>query len=141
MSKSRGTFVRRGVPGTPARALRYYFAAKLASGIETSTSISTISWPAPIRIWWQALERRERCAGFVERAGGRLAPALEMKRCIGNSSRSGAIGALFEARDMRAIREIHGAADHANATSISTSLALAKDAARAPEVLAVQRRG
>jgi methionyl-tRNA synthetase len=85
-----------------------------------------------------------RCAGFIERAGGRLAPSLENEALYRQFiAAAEPIGALFEAREYApAIREIMELADHANRyIDQHKPWALAKDPARAQDVLAIATQG
>ena len=147
MSKSRGTFVtaRRYLERLPPEPLRYYFAAKLGSGIEDiDFNIDDFVARTNSDLVGKLVNVASRCAGFVERAGGRLAPALENEALYRQFiSAAEPIGALFEAREYAAaIREIMVLADHANRyIDQHKPWALAKDAARAPEVLAVSTQG
>ena len=147
MSKSRGTFItaRRYLERLPPEPLRYYFAAKLASGIEDiDFNIDDFVARTNSDLVGKLVNVASRCAGFVERAGGRLAPSLENEALYRQFiAAAEPIGALFEAREYAAaIREIMVLADHANRyIDQHKPWALAKDAARAHEVLAIATQG
>ena len=85
-----------------------------------------------------------RCAGFVQRGGGKLAAQLPDPRCTRNSRRCAARSpTLYDTRDYSAaMRGIMGLADRANQyVDAHKPWALAKDPAKAAEVLAVCTQG
>jgi methionyl-tRNA synthetase len=147
MSKSRGTFItaRRYLERLPPEPLRYYFAAKLSSGIEDiDFNIDDFVARTNSDLVGKLVNVASRCAGFIERGGGRLAPSLENEALYRQFiAAAGPIGALFEAREYAAaIREIMLLADLANRyIDQHKPWALAKDAARAQEVLAIATQG
>ena len=147
MSKSRGTFItaRRYLERLPPEPLRYYFAAKLSSGIEDiDFNIDDFVARTNSDLVGKLVNVASRCAGFIERGGGRLAPALENEALYRQFvAAAEPIAALFEAREYAAaIREIMVLADHANRyIDQHKPWALAKDAARAHEVLAIATQG
>jgi methionyl-tRNA synthetase len=147
MSKSRGTFItaRRYLERLPPEPLRYYFAAKLGSGIEDiDFNIEDFVARTNSDLVGKLVNVASRCAGFIERGGGRLAPSLENEALYRQFvAAAEPIGALFEAREYAAaIREIMVLADHANRyIDQHKPWALAKDAARAHEVLAIATQG
>ncbi len=147
MSKSRGTFItaRRYLDHLPPEPLRYYFAAKLGSGIEDiDFNIDDFVARTNSDLVGKLVNVASRCAGFIERGGGRLAPSLENEALYRQfAAAAEPIGALFEAREYAAaIREIMVLADHANRyIDQHKPWALAKDAARAHEVLAIATQG
>jgi methionyl-tRNA synthetase len=85
-----------------------------------------------------------RCAGFVQRAGGKLAAQLPDPQLYEEfAALRGTIGELYEARDYSsALRGIMGLADRANQyVDAQKPWALARDPAKAAEVLAVCTQG
>lgn len=147
MSKSRGTFItaRRYLELLPPEPLRYYFAAKLGTGID-DIDLALEDFTARINsdIVGKLVNIASRCAGFVARGGGSLAPELPdpslYQEFAGAAER---IAALYDSRDYaQAMREIMLLADRANQYVDSHKpWALAKDPARAGEVLAVATQG
>jgi methionyl-tRNA synthetase len=143
MSKSRGTFItaRRYLDRLPPEPLRYYFAAKLADGLD-DIDLALEDFTARVNsdIVGKLVNIASRCAGFVQRAGGRLAaslpePALYEQFAAAREQ----IAAHYEARNTAAaMREIMLLADRANQYLDQTKpWFLAKDPARTQEVLAV----
>ena len=147
MSKSRGTFItaRRYLDHLPPEPLRYYFAAKLSSGIEDiDFNMDDFVARTNSDLVGKLVNVASRCAGFIQRGGGRLAPSLENEALYRQfTAAAEPIGALFEAREYAAaIREIMLLADLANRyIDQHKPWALAKDAARAHEVLAIATQG
>ena len=147
MSKSRGTFItaRRYLERLPPEPLRYYFAAKLGPGVEDiDLSLEDFVARTNSDIVGKLVNIASRCAGFVARGGGRLAaalpdPALQARFVAAGES----IAALYEARDYAAaMREIMALADEANQyVDHHKPWALAREPARAAEVLAVATQG
>jgi methionyl-tRNA synthetase len=85
-----------------------------------------------------------RCAGFVQRAGGKLATQLPDPQLYEEfAALRGTIGELYDARDYSAaLRGIMGLCDRANQYVDSNKpWALAKDPAKSAEVLAVCTQG
>ena len=78
MSKSRGTFItaRRYLERLPAEALRFYFAGKLGAGVD-DMDLSLDDFVARVNsdIVGKLVNIASRCAGFVQRGGGKLAGA------------------------------------------------------------------
>lgn len=147
MSKSRGTFItaRRYLDHLPAEALRYYFAAKLGAGVD-DIDLSLEDFTARVNsdLVGKLVNIASRCAGFVARGGGRLAPALADAALYAEfTAAAPRLASLFEARDYsQAIREIMALADKANQyVDANKPWALAKDPARADEVIAVATQG
>jgi methionyl-tRNA synthetase len=147
MSKSRGTFItaRRYLERLPAEPLRYYFAAKLGPGVEDiDLSLDDFLARTNSDIVGKLVNIASRCAGFVARAGGRLAsslpdPSLQARFVAAGEN----VAALYEARDYAAaVREIMALADAANQyVDHHKPWALAKDPARAAEVLGIATQG
>ena len=147
MSKSCGSFItaRRYLERLPPEPLRYYFAAKLGNGVD-DIDLSLEDFTARVNsdIVGKLVNIASRCAGFIERGGGRLASTLPDPALY--SEFSGAaerIGTAFEARDYSgAIREIMLLADKANQyVDQHKPWALAKDPGKADEVRAVATQG
>jgi methionyl-tRNA synthetase len=147
MSKSRGTFItgQRYLERLPPEPLRYYFAAKLGPGIDDmDLSLDDFVSRFNSDVVGKLVNIASRCAGFVARGGGRLATALPDPALYAEfADACPRIAALYESRDfIAAIREIASLADRAN-QYIDTQKPwnLAKDPARAEEVLAVCTQG
>ena len=147
MSKSRGTFItaQRYLERLPPEPLRYYFAAKLGSGIEDiDFNLEDFVARSNSDLVGKLVNIASRCAGFIERGGGRLAPALADAPLYEEfTAAAEPIAALYEAREYAAaIREIMLLADRANRyVDQHKPWALAKDAARADEVRAIATQG
>ncbi len=147
MSKSRGTFItaRQYLGRLPPEPLRYYFAAKLGPGVEDiDLSLDDFLARTNSDIVGKLVNIASRCAGFVARGGGRLAAALPDPQLQARFVAAGEdIAALYEARDYAAaMREIMGLADIANQyVDQHKPWALARDPARAPEVLGIATQG
>ncbi len=147
MSKSRGTFItaRHYLERLPPEPLRYYFAAKLSDGIEDiDFSLEDFTARANSDLVGKLVNIASRCAGFIERGGGTLAsalpePALQAEFIAGTTR----IADLYESRQYsQAMREIMLLADRANQyVDQHKPWVLARDPARASEVLAVCTQG
>jgi len=120
MSKSRGTFItaRRYLDHFKPEYLRYYFAAKLGSGMDDiDMNLDEFTSRLNADVVGKLVNIASRCAGFITKtSAGELARALpdpalyETFRAAGDS-----IAAAYEARDTAAaIREIMSLADRAN---------------------------
>ena len=147
MSKSRGTFISANhyLSLLPAEPLRFYFASKLNAAVE-DIDFSLDDFVARVNsdIVGKLVNIASRCAGFVQRGGGKLAdklpePALYEEFAAARTS----IAAAFDAREYStALREIMLLADKANQYVDSQKpWALAKDPAKSAEVLAVCTQG
>jgi methionyl-tRNA synthetase len=147
MSKSRGTFVtaRRYLEHLPAEPLRYYFAAKLTSGIEDiDMNLDDFLARTNSDLVGKFVNIASRCAGFIERGGGRLDTQLPDPALYAEFVAAGErIAGLYEQREYGgAIREIMALADRANRfVDLHKPWALARDPAQAPRVLAVATQG
>ena len=147
MSKSRGTFItaRRYLDHLPAEPLRYYFAAKLGPGLDDiDLNLDDLVVRVNSDIVGKLVNIASRCAGFVARAGGRLAGALPEPALYREfADARGRVAALFVARDYAAaIRVIMLLADRANQyVDHHKPWTLAKDPARAAETLAIATQG
>ncbi|MFO0336289.1 MAG: methionine--tRNA ligase [Pseudomonadota bacterium] len=147
MSKSRGTFItaRRYLERLPPEPLRYYFAAKLGSGIE-DLDFSLDDFVARVNadLVGKVVNIASRCAGFVARSGGRLAERLPQPALYDEfAGARERIAALYESRDFAtAMREIMALADRANQyIDAEKPWNLAKDPARTREVVDVCTQG
>ena len=147
MSKSRGTFItaRHYLERLPPEPLRYYFAAKLGNGIEDiDFNLEDFLARTNSDLIGKLVNIASRCAGFIERGGGRLAPALADTALYNEFiAASESIAARYEAREYAmAIRDIMELADRANRfVDQHKPWLLAKDSARAAEVRAIATQG
>jgi methionyl-tRNA synthetase len=120
MSKSRGTFImaRSYLDHLRPEYLRYYFAAKLGSGIDDiDLSLDDFRQRVNSDLVGKVVNIASRCAGFVhKRFGGQLAAAIPDPALYEHFVASGAeIADAYEAREYaRAMREIMHLADQAN---------------------------
>ena len=120
MSKSRGTFItaRRYLQSFPPEYLRYYFAAKLGSGIDDlDMNLEDFAARLNSDIVGKLVNIASRCAGFIEKsAHGRLADALPEPELFAAFAGAGdSIARAYEFRDYAAaMREIMALADRAN---------------------------
>ena len=147
MSKTRGTFItaRSYLERLPPEPLRFYFASKLGPGVD-DIDLSLEDFVARVNsdIVGKLVNIASRCAGFVQRGGGRLAAQLPDPQLYEEfAALRGTIAELYDAREYSAaIRGIMGLADRANQYVDSNKpWALAKDPAKAAEVLAVCTQG
>jgi methionyl-tRNA synthetase len=147
MSKTRGTFItaRKYLDLLPPEPLRFYFASKLNAAVE-DIDFSLEDFVARVNsdIVGKLVNIASRCAGFVARAGGRLAAKLPDPQLYAEfAALRSTIGELYDARDYSAaLRGIMGLADRANQyVDNAKPWALAKDPAKAAEVLAVCTQG
>jgi methionyl-tRNA synthetase len=143
MSKSRGTFItaRRYLDLLPVDPLRYYFAAKLGNGLD-DIDLSLADFTARVNsdVVGKLVNIASRCAPFIERAGGSLAPTLPDPALYAEFTAAAApLAALYEARDYAgAVREIMQLADRANQyVDQHKPWVLAKDPAKLEEARAV----
>jgi methionyl-tRNA synthetase len=120
MSKSRGTFItaRRYLQTFPAEYLRYYFAAKLGSGIDDmDMNLDEFTTRLNSEIVGKLVNIASRCAGFITKnSGGQLAGRLADEKLYGAFVAAGdTIAQSYEVRDTAgAMREIMALADRAN---------------------------
>jgi len=147
MSKARGTFItaRKYLSLLPPEPLRFYFASKLNAAVE-DIDFSLEDYVARVNsdIVGKLVNIASRCAGFIQRAGGKLAAQLPDPQLYEEfAALRGTIGGLYDARDYSAaLRGIMGLADRANQyVDTHKPWALAKDPAKAAEVLAVCTQG
>jgi methionyl-tRNA synthetase len=144
MSKSRGTFItaRRYLQNLPAEYLRYYFAAKLGSGIDDiDMNLDEFTTRLNSEIVGKLVNIASRCAGFVVKSSaGKLADRLADPELYAAFVAAGeAIAKGYETRDTAAaVRDIMALADRANQyVDQHKPWLLAKNPDKAPEVQAV----
>jgi methionyl-tRNA synthetase len=148
MSKSRGTLIaaKTWLEHLPAEYLRYYFASRLADGIE-DLDLNLDDFVAKVNsdIVGKLVNIASRCAGFIARgSAGRLADQLADAGLQAEFVAAGErIAALYEGRDLAgAVREIMALTDRANVyIDQRKPWLMAKDPARAAEVQAVCTQG
>ncbi|WP_455235371.1 methionine--tRNA ligase [Thiogranum longum] len=120
MSKSRGTFIkaRTYLDHLNPEYLRYYFAAKLGSGIDDlDLNLEDFTQRVNSDLVGKVVNIASRCAGFISKKfGGRLSPENAEAGLYQTFVKAGdEIAALFEAREYgHAVREIMALADIAN---------------------------
>ena len=120
MSKSRGTFItaRSYLDHLNPEYLRYYFAAKLSSGVE-DIDLNLEDFIARVNsdLVGKVVNIASRCAGFIrKRFDNRLADELSEVDLFDQFTAAGStIAELYETREFsRAVREIMTLADRAN---------------------------
>ena len=148
MSKSRGTFItaRRYLEHFSPEYLRYYFAAKLSSGIDDlDMNLEEFTTRLNADVVGKLVNIASRCAGFITRnAGGRLSAALADSALYASFVSAGVeIAEAYERRDTAAaVRDIMALADRANQYIDSQKpWILAKDSAKAAAVQSVCTQG
>ncbi|HEU4779844.1 MAG TPA: methionine--tRNA ligase [Steroidobacteraceae bacterium] len=147
MSKSRGTFItaRRYLERLPPEPLRFYFAGKLNAGVgDIDLSLEDFVARVNSDIVGKLVNIASRCAGFVQRGGGKLSAELPDPQLYAEfAALRGTIAEFYDTRDYAsAIRGIMGLADRANQyVDTHKPWALAKDPAKAALVLAVCTQG
>jgi methionyl-tRNA synthetase len=120
MSKSRATFItaRRYLQSFAPEYLRYYFAAKLSSGIDDiDMNLEEFTTRLNSDIVGKLVNIASRCAGFITKnAAGKLAAALADPQLYAEFTAAGeGIAAAYELRDTAsAVRDIMSLADRAN---------------------------
>jgi methionyl-tRNA synthetase len=143
MSKTRGTYItaRRYLDLLPADHLRYYFVAKLSSGLEDiDMNLDDFTARVNSDVVGKLVNIASRCAPFIERAGGKLASSLpDPALHDAFVAASEPVATLFENRDYAgAIREIMALADRANQyVDQQKPWIMAKDPARIDEARSV----
>jgi methionyl-tRNA synthetase len=148
MSKSRGTFItaRRYLEGFSPEYLRYYFAAKLSSGIDDiDMNLDEFSTRLNSDIVGKLVNIASRCAGFITRnAAGALSTALPDPALYAVFAAAGEdIAAAYERLDTAgAVRDIMALADRANQyIDLHKPWTLAKLPDRAAEVQDICTQG
>ncbi|MGB8713162.1 MAG: methionine--tRNA ligase [Onishia taeanensis] len=142
MSKSRGTFIKAATYAEYLNPeyLRYYFAAKLTSGVDDlDLNLEDFAARVNADLVGKVVNIASRCAGFVKKlGGGQLSPHCAEPELVARFIAAGdAIAEEFEAREFgRAMRRIMELADEAN-TYIAEAepWVLAKQEGREQEVL------
>jgi methionyl-tRNA synthetase len=144
MSKSRGTFItaRRYLDHLPAEYLRYYFAAKLGSGIDDiDMNLDEFTARLNSDIVGKLVNIASRCAGFITKtSAGRLAGSLADRELYAAFVAAGdTVAEAYETRDTAgAVRDIMALADRANQyVDLRKPWMLAKDPHNAVEVQSV----
>ncbi len=147
MSKSRGTFIlaRDYLQHLPAEALRYYYAAKLGSGVD-DLDLSLDDFVARVNsdLVGKVVNIASRCAGFIAKSGGVLAGALADPALYAEFLKlQDPLRLHYEQRDYSsAMREIMLLADKANQyIDAHKPWNLAKDPQKAADVIAVCSQG
>ncbi|MDH2292476.1 methionine--tRNA ligase [Cobetia sp. 10Alg 146] len=144
MSKSRGTFIKADTYAQflNPEYLRYYFAAKLTSGVD-DLDLNLEDFTARVNsdLVGKVVNIASRCAGFVKKLGdGKLSATCAEPELVERFIAAGeGIAADFEAREFaRAMRKVMELADEAN-TYIADKApwAMAKEDGREQEVLDV----
>ncbi len=148
MSKSRGTFItaRRYLESFAPEYLRYYFAAKLGSGIDDiDMNLDEFTTRLNSDIVGKLVNIASRCAGFIAKnAAGTLGAALPDPDLYSAFAAAGdGIAAAYEARDTAsAVRDIMALADRANQyIDWRKPWTLAKNAEKAAEVQGICTQG
>ncbi|NOY15984.1 MAG: methionine--tRNA ligase [Gammaproteobacteria bacterium] len=120
MSKSRGTFImaRTYLNHLRPEYLRYYYAAKLGSGVE-DIDLNLKDFQARVNsdLVGKVVNIASRCAGFISKKfAGELSAVIHQPELLQQfAEASNKIASLYEAREFsRAIREIMALADLAN---------------------------
>ncbi len=120
MSKSRGTFIkaRTYLDHLNPEYLRYYFAAKLGSGVD-DIDLNLADFTARVNsdLVGKVVNIASRCAGFIQKGfDGQLAATLAEPNLFAEFIAAGdAIAAAYEQREFnRAVRDIMALADRAN---------------------------
>lgn len=142
MSKSRGTFIKAETYAEYLNPeyLRYYFAAKLTSGVDDlDLNLEDFAYRVNSDLVGKVVNIASRCAGFVKKLGdGKLAESCAEPDLLARFIAAGdEIAEHFEAREFgRAMRRIMELADEAN-TYIADKQpwVLAKQEGREQEVL------
>ncbi len=120
MSKSRGTFIkaRTYLDHLHPEYLRYYFAAKLGSGIDDiDLNLEDFRQRVNADLVGKVVNIASRCAGFINnRFGNRLGPDIPDPALFDDFKGAGeAIAEAYEAREyQRAMRDVMALADRAN---------------------------
>lgn len=142
MSKSRGTFIKAQTYAEHLNPeyLRYYFAAKLTSGVD-DLDLNLEDFAARVNsdLVGKVVNIASRCAGFINKlADGRLSASCAEPELVAKFIYAGdEIAADFEAREFgRAMRKVMELADEAN-TYIADKApwVLAKEGGREQEVI------
>ena len=143
MSKSRGTFImaRTYLEHLQPEYLRYYFAARLGSGVEDlDLNLEDFIQRVNSDLVGKLVNIPSRTANFVRKLGGTLPASLDNEELVrATQQRAERIAELYEEREYaRAMREIMALADQANQyINEQEPWKLAKDPDSAERVLAI----
>ena len=120
MSKSRGTFIKAQtyLENLDPEYLRYYFAAKLSSGVDDiDLNMEDFLQRVNSDLVGKVVNIASRCSGFIKKNfSGRLAADIHDRRLLAEFTNAGdSIASAYEGREYsRAMREIMALADKAN---------------------------
>ena len=120
MSKSRGTFIqaRTYLEHLQPEYLRYYFAAKLGSGVDDiDLNLSDFVQRVNADLVGKLINIASRCAGFItQRCAGKLGDSVHQPKLMATLTAAGdSIAAAYAGRHYaRAVREIMALADQVN---------------------------
>ena len=144
MSKSRGTFIkaRTYLDHLNPEYLRYYYAAKLGRGVDDlDLNLEDFIQKVNSDLVGKVVNIASRCAGFIHKGNAGVLVAANPEPELWNAfqSASPSIAEAYESRDFaRAMREIMGMADRANAwIADKAPWSLAKQEGKADEVQAI----
>jgi len=147
MSKSRGTFImaKTYLEHLNPEYLRYYYAAKLGSGVEDiDLSLTDFAQRVNSDLVGKVVNIASRCAGFIKKAGGSLSESIAEPEMLAAFQQAGtSIAQSYERREFsKAMREIMNLADRANEyIQAKAPWSMAKEAGREQEVLDVCSMG
>jgi len=147
MSKSRGTFImaKTYLKFLNPEYLRYYYAAKLGSGVEDiDLNLEDFAQRVNTDLVNKVVNIASRCAGFVKKAGGQLSDNIAEPEMLADFVKAGeSISALFEKREFsKAVRETIALADRANEyIQAKAPWAMSKEEGKDQEVLDVCSMG
>lgn len=146
MSKSRGTFIkaRTYLDYLNPEALRYYFAAKLTNRVDDlDLNLDDFLQRVNSDLVGKLVNIASRCAGFVKKGGGQLAPMSAPELYQRFVEAGEAIAADYERREFgRALRQIMELADEANTwINDQAPWVLAKQEDQAAQVQAICSTG
>ncbi|WP_137818814.1 methionine--tRNA ligase [Pseudomonas sp. 2FG] len=144
MSKSRGTFIkaRTYLDHLSPEYLRYYYAAKLSRGVDDlDLNLEDFVQKVNSDLVGKVVNIASRCAGFIHKGNAGVLVDVNAEPALTEAFLAAApsIGEAYEARDFaRAMREIMGLADRANAwIADKAPWSLAKQEGQQDEVQAV----
>ncbi len=147
MSKSRGTFImaKTYLKHLNPEYLRYYYAAKLGSGVEDiDLNLEDFAQRVNTDLVNKFVNIASRCAGFVKKAGGTLSENIAEPALLNDViAAKESITTFYEKREYsKAIREIMALVDRANEyIQAKAPWALAKEEGKDQEVLDICSMG
>ena len=147
MSKSRGTFIMAStyLKHLNPEYLRYYYAAKLGSGVEDiDLNLEDFAQRVNSDLVNKFVNIASRCAGFIKKAGGTLSANIAEPAMLDEVIKAKAtIADLFEKREFsKAVREIMTLVDRANEyIQAKAPWSLAKEEGKDQEVLDICSMG